>query len=71
MSQSRTIKHVAEAEGSEELLNGSILVALGLSIFLLNEWPMSGVRVAVGLAWAIFLLIIKGPELVRLVRRTE
>lgn len=53
------------------LLDGAILIALGLSIFVLNEWSDIAVRTIVGLAWAIFFLLLKGPELVRLLRRTE
>jgi hypothetical protein len=71
MRQSQSIKHQLDTTGAESLLNGGILIALGLSIFVLNEWPGMAVRTVVGLAWSIFFLLLKGPELVRLIKRTE
>jgi hypothetical protein len=70
MRYSQGIKRES-GEGTESLLNGGILIALGLSIFVLNEWPGLNVSTTVGLAWAIFFLLLKGPELARLIRRTE
>ncbi|HEV7857189.1 MAG TPA: hypothetical protein VGO91_00930 [Pyrinomonadaceae bacterium] len=58
-------------EGTESLFNGGILIALGLSVFVLNEWPGLNVSIIVGLAWTLFFIFIKGPELARHIRRTE
>jgi hypothetical protein len=70
MRYSQGIKRES-GEGTESLLHGGILIALGLSIFVLNEWPGLNVSTTVGLAWMIFFLLLKGPELARLIRRTE
>jgi hypothetical protein len=73
MRHSQTIKHGLDtaAASTESLLNGGILIALGLSMFIVNQWPGFTVRTIIALAWGIFCLLLKGPELVRLIRRTE
>ena len=53
---------------SKLLVNAITLIALGLSIFLLNSWDNLFVRASVGLFWGAFLLIMKGPEAFRLLR---
>jgi hypothetical protein len=71
MRQGQIIKHQLDTTGADSLLDGGILIALGLSIFVLNEWHSLTVNTLVGLAWGVFFLLLKGPELVRLIRRTE
>lgn len=70
MRHSENIKDEFGA-GAENPLGGAILIALGLSMFVINEWSDINVRTTVGLAWGIFFLLLKGPELVRLLKRTE
>jgi hypothetical protein len=50
------------------LTNAVTLIALGVSIFLLDTWGNLFVRVVVGLFWGAFMLILNGPGLVRSVR---
>jgi O-antigen/teichoic acid export membrane protein len=52
-----------------KLLTDAItLIALGLSIFLLNSWDNLFVKASVGLFWGAFFLILKGPEAVKTFR---
>ena len=51
------------------LVNGLTLIALGLSILFLNSWDSLFVRASIGLFWATFLLILNGPEAVRVFER--
>ena len=48
------------------LINGTILIALGLSILFLNSWDNLFVRVSVGLFWGGFFLILNGPAALRI-----
>ena len=60
---------IQELKAHRKLLTDSItLIALGLSIFLLNSWDIIFVKASVGLFWAAFFLILKGPEVVRTFR---
>ena len=47
------------------LINGLTLIALGLSIFLLDTWSNLFVKTFVGLFWGSYLLVLNGPALVR------
>ena len=62
----------APGQGSKahrKLLTDSItLIALGLSIFLLNSWDNLFVEASVGLFWGVFFVILKGPEAFRAFR---
>jgi accessory gene regulator protein AgrB len=50
------------------LINGIILIALGLSILFLNSWDNLFVRTSVGLFWGSFLLFLHGPAAFRSLR---
>lgn len=50
------------------LINGLTLIALGISIFVLDTWGNLFVWLFVGLFWTSFLLFLNGPGLVRTVR---
>jgi len=50
------------------LINGLTLVALGLSVLLLNSWDNLFVRSSVGLFWGTFFLILNWPGLVQTLR---
>lgn len=49
-------------------INAITLVALGVSIFVLDTWGNLFVRLFVGLFWTSFLLFLNGPGLVRALR---
>jgi hypothetical protein len=52
-----------------KLLTDAItLIALGLSIFLLNSWDNLFVKASVGLFWGAFFLILNGPGAVKTFR---
>ena len=44
------------------------LIALGVSVFVLDSWGNLFVRVFVGLFWGAFMLVLHGPDFVRSVR---
>ena len=50
------------------LINGLTLIALGISILVLDTWGNLFVRLFVGLFWTSFLLFLNGPGLVRALR---
>ena len=50
------------------LINGLTLIALGISILVLDTWGNLFVRLFVGLFWTSFLLFLNGPRLVRALR---
>ena len=50
------------------LINGLTLIALGISIFVLDTWGNLFVRLFVGLFWTSFLLFLSVPGLVRATR---
>jgi hypothetical protein len=55
-----------ESKAQRKLLTDSItLIALGLSILFLNSWDNLFVKASVGLFWAAFFLILKGPDVVK------
>ena len=51
------------------VINAVTLIALGVSIFLLNSWDNLFVRASIGIFWGTFFLILKGPEAFRTFRR--
>ena len=54
--------------GRKILINGVTLIALGLSMFVLDTWGNLFVRSVVGLFWGAFLIVVNGPSLVRVMR---
>ena len=50
------------------LTDGLTLVALGLSVLFLNSWDNLFVRTSVGLFWGTFLLILNGPDAIKIFR---
>jgi hypothetical protein len=52
----------------QNLVNAVTLIALGLSMLILDSWSNLFVQVFVGLFWGSFLLILNGPGFVRNVR---
>ncbi|HEY3101999.1 MAG TPA: hypothetical protein VGJ69_00315 [Pyrinomonadaceae bacterium] len=50
------------------LINAVTLIALGVSLFVLDTWGNLFVRVFVGLFWGSFMLVLNGPGLVRMMR---
>jgi hypothetical protein len=59
-----------ELKAHRRLLTDSItLIALGLSIFLLNSWDNLFVKASVALFWGTFFLMLKGPDAVRAIRK--
>jgi hypothetical protein len=51
-----------------KLINGITLIALGVSVLVLDSWGNLFVRSVVGLFWGSFLLVVNGPGLVRAMR---
>lgn len=70
MSQRIAIKR-SQVDESATLINGGIFIALGVSMFILNAWQHIAVRTGLGLAWGLFFLLLKGPELLRLIKRSK
>src|SRR6185503_12099947 len=68
--QMRTITSTADRPrpDNRNLINAVTLIALGLSILILDSWSNLFVRVFVGLFWGSFLLILNGPGFVRTMR---
>jgi len=50
------------------IINAVTLIALGVSIFLLNSWDNLFVRASIGIFWGTFFLILKGPDAFRTFR---
>ena len=50
------------------LTNAVTLIALGISIFVLDSWGNLFVRVFVGLFWGAFMLVLNGPSFARSLR---
>lgn len=50
------------------LIDGLTLIALGLSVLLVNQWDSSFVRTPIGLFWGTFFLISNWSGLVKLLR---
>ena len=50
------------------LINAVTLIALGVSIFVLDSWGNLFVRVFVGLFWGAFMLVLNGPGFVHSMR---
>jgi hypothetical protein len=59
------------ARGHQNLINAVTLIALGLSILILDSWSNLFVRVFVGLFWGSFVLILNGPGLARTMRALQ
>jgi O-antigen/teichoic acid export membrane protein len=56
-------------EADRKLLRDSItLIALGLSILLLNSWDTLFVKASIGLFWATFFIILNGPQVLQTFR---
>ena len=51
------------------LANAITLIALGLSILLLNSWNTLLMRTSVGLFWGSYFLILNAPDVVRVFRK--
>ena len=50
------------------LINGITLIALGVSVLVLDSWGNLFIRGVVGLFWGAFLIVANGPRLVRMMR---
>jgi hypothetical protein len=50
------------------LINGLTLIALGVSVLILNSWNQLFVRTLVGLFWGTFILVLNWSDVVYLVR---
>jgi uncharacterized protein (DUF58 family) len=61
---------VGRKENSDRsiLINGLTLIALGLSVLVLDTWGNLFVKTFVGLFWCSFFLFLNGPRLVRTMR---
>lgn len=53
------------------LINAVTLIALGVSILVLDSWGNLFVRVFVGLFWVAFMLVLHGPDLLRSMRKLK
>jgi hypothetical protein len=62
-----SLKPISSADRSV-LINAVTLIALGLSVFVLDSSGNLFVRVFVGLFWGAFMLVLNGPGLVRNMR---
>lgn len=61
------LKPISSADRSI-LTNAVTLIALGVSIFVLDSWGNLFVRLFVGLFWGAFILVLNGPGFVRSMR---
>jgi hypothetical protein len=50
------------------LINSLTLIALGVSVLILNSWNQLFVRTLVGLFWGTFILVLNWSDVVYLVR---
>jgi uncharacterized protein (DUF58 family) len=66
--QTRSTQRVPSIPDRKVLINGLTLIALGISILVLDTWGNLFVRLFVGLFWTSFLLFLNGPGLVRALR---
>jgi hypothetical protein len=62
-----SLKPISSADRSV-LINAVTLIALGVSIFVLDSSGNLFVRVFVGLFWGAFMLVLNGPGFVRSMR---
>jgi hypothetical protein len=53
------------------LINGITLIALGVSLFVLDSWGNLFVSGVVGLFWISFLMFVNGPGLLRAMRNIK
>ena len=58
----------SSAADRRTVINAITLIALGVSIFLLNSWDNLVVKASVGIFWGTFFLILKGPHAFRAFR---
>jgi hypothetical protein len=63
-----TLARLNSTHDNQKLVNAVTLIALGLSMLILDSWSNLFVRVFVGLFWGSFLLILNGPGFVRNMR---
>ena len=66
--QTITPIHPGSSADRRILVNGLTLVALGLSVLILNSWETIFVRTAIGLFWGTFFLISNWSGLVSALR---
>ncbi len=66
--QTITPIHPGSSADRRILVNGLTLVALGLSVLILNSWDTIFVRTAIGLFWGTFFLISNWSGLVSALR---
>ena len=60
--------HATSTADRKILIYAVTLIALGVSIIVLDSWGNLFVRSVVGLFWGAFLLVVNGPGLVRAMR---
>ena len=61
--QAQPIRPMISASADHRtIINAITLIALGVSIFLLNSWDNLFVKASVGTFWLSFFLILKGPD---------
>ena len=61
--QSQPIRSLRSSTADRRaVINAITLIALGVSIFLLNSWDNLFVKASVGTFWLSFFLILKGPD---------
>jgi hypothetical protein len=63
-----TLTRFRPAGDQKKLINAVTLIALGLSILILDSWSNLFVRLFVGLFWGSFVLILNGPGFIRTIR---
>ena len=63
-----TLARLNSTRHHQSLVNAVTLIALGLSMLILDSWSNLFVQVFVGLFWGSFLLILNGPGFVRNMR---
>jgi hypothetical protein len=63
-----TLTNLNPRRDHQKLIYAVTLIALGVSVLILDSWSNLFVRVFVGLFWGSFLLILNGPSFVRTMR---
>jgi hypothetical protein len=59
----------SSAADRRTVINAVTLIALGVSIFLLNSWDNLFVKASVGTFWLSFFLILNGPDAFKTFRK--
>ena len=67
----RTLQRNSRIGDSDALIQIALLIGLGLSILILNRWDTLAIRTALGVSWGISMLLLNGPELVRVIKQSE